>query len=152
MSRGGKLASIFSIVVFKRERYSNEGDRSGNVWKRFINVYVLLHVRAYGDSPVSLAMTHMRWLRSQRGHKSTGCTRGVVQCIGPSTHARTRTWARTNVRLRSLVPNALAHRHNAYLASIDVKFVTTRLVARHRDVLQGSDAWLGWWGSTWRRT
>ena len=41
--------------------------------RRQRNVHVLLHVRAYGDSPVSLAMTHM---------ESTGYTRSVVQCVG----------------------------------------------------------------------
>ena len=52
------------------------------MWRRLGNVQVLLHVRAYGDSPVSLAMTHMRWLHGQSGHESTGCTRSVVQCAG----------------------------------------------------------------------
>ena len=51
-------------------------------WRCFSNVNVLLHVRAYGDSPVSLAMTHMRWLHGQSGHESTGYTRSVVQCVG----------------------------------------------------------------------
>ena len=32
------------------------------MWRRFSNVSVLLYVRAFGASPVSLAMTHMRWL------------------------------------------------------------------------------------------
>ena len=39
-------------------------------------------MRASGDSPVSLAMTHMRWLHGQSGHESTGYTRSVVQCVG----------------------------------------------------------------------
>ena len=48
------------------------------MWRRLRNAHVLLHVRAYGDSPVSLAMTHMRWLHGQSGHESTGYTRSVV--------------------------------------------------------------------------
>ena len=52
------------------------------MWRRLRNVHVLLHVQACGDRPVSLAMTHMRWLRGQGGHESTGYTRSVVQCVG----------------------------------------------------------------------
>ena len=36
------------------------------MWRRIRNIHVLLHVRANGDSPVSVAMTHMRWLHGQR--------------------------------------------------------------------------------------
>ena len=32
----------------------------------------------HGDSPVSLAMTHMRWLRGQRGRESTDYTNMCV--------------------------------------------------------------------------
>ena len=35
--------------------------------RRLRNAHVLLHVRAYGDCPVSLAMTHMRWAHGQGG-------------------------------------------------------------------------------------
>ena len=56
-------------------------DRSAQMRKRLEHVSVL-HVRAYGDSPVSLAMTHMRWLSSQRGHESTDCTLSVVPYVG----------------------------------------------------------------------
>ena len=52
------------------------------MWWRLRNVHVLLHVRAYGDCPVSLAKTHMRWLHGRSGHESTGYTRSVVQCVG----------------------------------------------------------------------
>ena len=48
------------------------------MWRRPRNTHVLLHVRAYGDSPVSLAMTHMRRLHGQSGHESTGYTQSVV--------------------------------------------------------------------------
>ena len=57
--RGGKHAlehsDIYSedcrfwIVVFRRERCSNRANGAPDV-----DVHVLLHVRAYGDSPVSL--------------------------------------------------------------------------------------------------
>ena len=52
------------------------------MWRRLGNVHVLLHVRASGDSPVSLAMTHRRQLHGQSGHESTDCTRSVVHCVG----------------------------------------------------------------------
>ena len=58
------------------------GDQSAWKWWRERDTHVLLHVRAYGDSPVSLAMTHMRWLHGQRGHESTDNTQSVVQCVG----------------------------------------------------------------------
>ena len=48
------------------------------MWRRSRNVHVLLHVRAYGECPVSLAMTHMRWVHGQGGHESTGYTFSVV--------------------------------------------------------------------------
>ena len=81
-------------TVFKQRHWSAQ------MWRRLRNVHVLLHVRAHGDCPVSLAMTHMRWLSGQSGHQSTkslGCE------PGPSTGARTRTRAEVNVRPRPLV-------------------------------------------------
>ena len=60
----------------------NQMKRRAEMWRRLRNVHVLLHVRANGDSPVSLAMTHMRWLHGQSGHESTGYTRGVVPHVG----------------------------------------------------------------------
>ena len=50
--------------------------------RRLSTVCVQLHVRAYGDSPVSSAMTHMRWWHGPSWHDSTGYTRSVVQCVG----------------------------------------------------------------------
>ena len=50
------------------------------MWRRLRNTHVLLHLRANGDCPVSLAMTHMRRLRGQRGHESTGDTQSALQC------------------------------------------------------------------------
>ena len=52
------------------------------MWRRVRNANVLLHVRAYGDSPVSLAMTHMRWLRGLRGRGSTDYTMCVSLGVG----------------------------------------------------------------------
>ena len=45
-------------MVFK------QSERSAQMWRRLRNIHVLLLVRAYEDSPVSLAMTHTRasWL------------------------------------------------------------------------------------------
>ena len=60
-------------------------------------------------SPVSLAMTHMQWLRGQGGHESTDYTQSMVPLCwwvgkpGQSTRARTRTRASMNVRPRHLV-------------------------------------------------
>ena len=51
------------------------------MWRRLRNTHVLLRVRAFGDSPVSLAMTHMRWSSGQSGHESTDYTRNVVHCV-----------------------------------------------------------------------
>ena len=51
-------------------------------WRRLGKVHILLHVRAKGDSPVHLAMTHMRWSHGQSGQQSTGCTQSVVLCVG----------------------------------------------------------------------
>ena len=48
---------------------------------RFRNFHVL-HVRAYGHCPVSLAMTHMRLSHSQCGRGSTDHTLCVVHCVG----------------------------------------------------------------------
>ena len=77
------------------------------MWRRFRNIHVLVHVRASGDSPVSLAMTHMRWLHGQSGHGEHGplrvCSLVPVGCEpGPSIGARARTRAKVNVRLRPL--------------------------------------------------
>ena len=53
------------------------------MWRRQRNTHVLLHVRACGDSPVSLAMTRMRWVHGQGGHESTDSTTfSVVPCVG----------------------------------------------------------------------
>ena len=52
------------------------------MWRRLRNVHVLLHVRACGDCPVSLATTHMRWIHGQGGHESTGYTFCVVPYVG----------------------------------------------------------------------
>ena len=46
------------------------------------NCHVLLHVRAYGDCSVFLAMTHMRWSHSPSGRESTDHTLCVVHCVG----------------------------------------------------------------------
>ena len=62
--------------------FSEVNGMSAQMWRRRRNTHVLLHVRAYGDSPVSLAMTHMRWVHGQGGHKSTGYTQSVVHCVG----------------------------------------------------------------------
>ena len=48
--------------------------RCAKTWTRLRSVHVLLHVRADGDSQVSLAMTPMRWLHGQREHDSTNLT------------------------------------------------------------------------------
>ena len=82
------------------------------MWRRLRNTHVLLHVRANGDSPISLAMTHMRWLLGQSGHESTGLhTKWSPMSVGcepdPSTRAQTRT--RANVKLR---PRPLCVRPN----------------------------------------
>ena len=79
------------------------------MWKRPRNTHVLLHVRANGDSPVSLAMTHMRWLRGQSGRESTDYTQSVLPLCrwvgkrGAPTSAQTGTRANMNVRPRHLV-------------------------------------------------
>ena len=52
------------------------------MWRRLGIVNVLLHVRAYGDCPVSLAMTHIRWLHSQSGRQGTDHTMCVVNRVG----------------------------------------------------------------------
>ena len=52
------------------------------MWRRLRNAHVLLHVPAKGDSPVSLAMTHMRWAHGQSGHESTDYTLSVVHLVG----------------------------------------------------------------------
>ena len=82
------------------------------MWRRFRNIHVMLHVRANGDSPVSLTMTHMRWLHGQSGHGEPGPHRVwslvPVGCEpGPSIGDRTRTRAKVNERLRPL-----AHKDN----------------------------------------
>ena len=85
-----------------------QSERSAKMWRRFRNAHVLLHVRANGDSPVSLAMTHVRWVHGQGGHESTDCNECVssvsMGCVlGPSIGARTITWAEVNARRRPLV-------------------------------------------------
>ena len=77
------------------------------MWRRLRNFHVLLHVRAYGDCPVSLAMTHMQWLQGQSGHESTGYTQSGPQCRWVASLAHrlvleTRTRANVNVRPRPL--------------------------------------------------
>ena len=67
---------------FSNPNCVKQRERSAQMWRRLRNVHVLLHVRAYGDCPVSLAMTHMRWFHGRSGHESTGHTRSVVQCVG----------------------------------------------------------------------
>ena len=57
-------------------------ERSAQIWRLLGNVDVLLHVRAYGDCPVSLAMTHMRLLHAQSGRESTDHAHGVVPHVG----------------------------------------------------------------------
>ena len=52
------------------------------MWRRLRNAHVLLHVLANGDSPVSLAMTHMQWAHGQSGHESTDDTLSVVPLVG----------------------------------------------------------------------
>ena len=52
------------------------------MWRRPRQTHVLLHVRAHGDSPVSLAMTHLRRLHGQQGHESTEYTQSVVPNVG----------------------------------------------------------------------
>ena len=52
------------------------------MWRRLRNTHVLLHVPANGDSSVSLAVTHMRWLHGRSGHESTDHTRRGVQRVG----------------------------------------------------------------------
>ena len=61
-------------MVFK------QSERSAKMWRRLRNVHVLLHVQAYGDSPLSLATTHVRWLHGRSGHESTGYTQSGPQC------------------------------------------------------------------------
>ena len=80
-------------------------DRSAQMWRRLRNVHVLLHVRAYGECQVSLAMTHMRWVHGQSGHGEHGPHR--VWSLVPVIGARTRTRAEVNVR-----PRPLAHKYN----------------------------------------
>ena len=77
-------------------------ERRAQMWRRLRNVHVLLHARAYGDYPVSLAMTHMRRLHGQSGHKSTGYLRRVASLAHRYSIA-TRTWAEVNVRPRPFV-------------------------------------------------
>ena len=78
----GKLSPIFWVVVFRREWCSNRANGAPRCGGALENIHVLLHVRANGDGPVSLAMTHMRWLHGQSGHESTDSTLSVVLCVG----------------------------------------------------------------------
>ena len=66
--------------------------------------------------PSPVAMTHVRWLHSQRGHESTDCAkeRGpLCRCfvLGLSIRAQTRTRAKVNVRPRPTVckPTGVEH-------------------------------------------
>ena len=82
----GKLSPMFWIVVSRRERYQTKGS-------------VRLDVEAPKKCPcpaacaslwrlpVSLAMTHLRWLHGQGGHESTDNTLSVVPNVG-----RLRAW------------------------------------------------------------
>ena len=81
------------------------------MWRRLGNVHVLLHVRANGDSPVSLAMTHMRWPHGKSGHESTGYTvcgplRRWVASLAHRKVLETRTRANVNVRPRPLAQHS----------------------------------------------
>ena len=76
------------------------------MWRRVRNVHVL-HVRANGDSPVPLAMTHAevtrpKWARENVLHTECGPL-SVGGKPGQSTCARTRTRAEVNVKPRLLV-------------------------------------------------
>ena len=55
--------------------------------------------------PSLLAMTHMRWSHSQSGREN-----GPHSVRGPPTSARTRTWAKMNVRPRLLCESEPAKR------------------------------------------
>ena len=78
---GGNQRHVFGSWVSDANG-AKQRDRSAWIWRRLSNVHVLLHVRAYVDCPVSLAMTHMRWKSGQSGHKSTDDTQSVVHCVG----------------------------------------------------------------------
>ena len=81
-SVSGEIIAIFLGSWFSDWDGVTQRERSAQTWRRLRNVHVLLHVRAYGDCPVSVAMTHVRWLHGESGHESTGYTRGVVHCVG----------------------------------------------------------------------
>ena len=85
--------SWFSDVNATRQR-----KRCASMWRRHRNVHVLLHVLADGESPVSSAMTHMRWAKGKVGTR-TRITHRVWSTVsvggkpGPSICARTTTRA-----------------------------------------------------------
>ena len=78
----GEIIANFLDRGFQTGTVLKQSERSAQMWRRPRNVHVLLHVRAYGDSPVSLAMTHMRWLHGQSGHESTGFTQSGSLGVG----------------------------------------------------------------------
>ena len=87
----GNYRQFFWIVAFKREWCSNRANGAPRCGE------------AYGDSPVSLATTHMLWLHGKSGQESTewspmsGCEPGPWTCV------QTWTWAKVKARPRPLV-------------------------------------------------
>ena len=77
----GELSRIFRSMFLLRA-VSAKGKWCACTWRRLRNDHVLLHVRANEDSPVSLAMTHVRWLHGQSGRESTDHTVSVDFCVG----------------------------------------------------------------------
>ena len=75
-----EIIAIFFGSSFSDVKVFKQSERSAHMWRRLRNIHVRLHVRANGDSSVSLAMTHMRWLHGQSGHESTGYTQSGPQC------------------------------------------------------------------------
>ena len=71
------FGSWFSDVNNFKQR-----ERSAQLWRGQRNTHVPLHVRASGNRPVSLSMTHVRWLHGHSVHESVDYTRSVVQCVG----------------------------------------------------------------------
>ena len=71
-----------SVSWFSDVNGVSQRKRCAWMWRRLRNAHVLLHVPAKGDSPVSLAMTHMRWAHGQSGRESTDYTLSVVPLVG----------------------------------------------------------------------
>ena len=99
------------------------------------NDHVLLHVRAYGDCPVSLAMTHMRWLHGQCGHLSTEYTlawsSASVGCeSGPSIRDRNKD-AGTSERK---TPRPLVKVHSLHIIGERDRRVVTACIAVSQEV------------------